>query len=435
MTVQGTTVIIDLGLERGEPDSYDSPQRSTFPGWFPAAVLAVLVMFTAGAAAAPGKPAFTEVFSLQVGPADAYALTDDGRLLAQTFGSLSAYDLRDGETQWEAGPTAPAFRLRLGSGLILMRPWTVGSRDPGTTAVSLDDGASRWNRSGNVMTLAGSPTLLSVSPVRSFGGANRRVQGPVDAIDPATGRTLWTVNVPSSAVLAALPGVGDEGTRMLLVHDDRTMAVHDLVTGERLVTGSVPAADYDPSNPVVVGGTILLRHPGRPNMEFSAYDPQTLRNLWSAPADGAYEIEVCGILACLTGPDGMRAIEPTTGDVVWARPGWRGIQQFGTKFVAYGSAENTRPLGLIDPDTGELQVDLTGWRPISGTATEDELLVTRASEPGGRTMVAVAQPGETQPRLLGTLPAGTGDCQAATGRLVCRSMYGQLVVWAYGQKG
>ncbi|MBU2662370.1 PQQ-binding-like beta-propeller repeat protein [Actinoplanes bogorensis] len=438
MTVQGNTVIIDLGLERGEPDSYDSPQRSTYPGWFPAAVLAVLVLLTAGASAAPGKPPFTEVFGLEIGTADAYALTEDGQLLAQTGGMLSAYELSDGETQWENGETKPAFRLRLGSGLILMRPWTIGSRDPGTSAVSIATGASQWSLSGNVVTLAGSPTLLSVSQVRGSGGSGgsgRRVQGPIDAIDPQTGRTLWTVNVPSSAALAALPGPGDSGTRMLLVHDDRTMAVHDLVTGELLASASVPPADYDPANPVVVNGTIILRHPGRPGMEFSAYDPVTLRNVWSQPADGAYKVQPCGFLACMTGPMGMRAIEPSTGDVVWNQRGWRGIQQYGTQYVAYGSAENTLPLGLIDPDTGEFQVDLTGWRPVNGTATEDHLLVTRPVEPGGRTMVAVAQPGVREPRLLGTLPAGTGDCQAASERLVCRSMQGRLVVWAYGGKG
>jgi hypothetical protein len=46
-------------------------------------------------------------------------------------------------------------------------------------------------------------------------------------------------------------------------------------------------------------------------------------------------------------------------------------------------------------------------------------------------MVAVARPGDTQPRLLGALPAGTGDCQTASGRLICRTMFGELVVWAY----
>jgi hypothetical protein len=46
-------------------------------------------------------------------------------------------------------------------------------------------------------------------------------------------------------------------------------------------------------------------------------------------------------------------------------------------------------------------------------------------------MVAVVAPGLDRPRLLAELPEGTGDCQTAPERLVCRSMYGELLVWAY----
>lgn len=429
------TVVIDLGLERGEPETYDRPGRSAFPGWFPAALLAVLVLFTASASAQPAKSPLREVFSLQIGPADAYALTDNGRLLAQTFGLLSSYDLESGRTLWEAGQSTPAYRLRLGGGLVLMRPWNVGMRDPGTTAVSVDDGVSRWTRAGQVITLAGSPTLLAVTPRRSQAGVGRRVEGPIQAVDPRTGETRWSVPVPASAVLTGLPGPGDSGTRMLLVHDDRRMEVRDLVTGRLLAARLVPPADYDPANPSIVGGLILLRHPGNPGMEISAYDPETLRNIWTMPADGAYEILACGLLACLSGPEGMRAIDPLTGDVRWRQPSWRGLAQFGAAYVAYGSPEHTTTLGLIDPDRGALEVDLTGWRPVSGSGTDGRLLVTRSLEPGSRTMVAVARPGERRPRLLADLPSGTGDCQAVPSRLVCRTMYGQLVVWAYGLKG
>jgi outer membrane protein assembly factor BamB len=435
MSVASSTVIIDLGLDRGEPETYGTPSRSTFPGWFPAAVLAVLVLFTATASAQPARSPLTKVFSIEVGPADAYALTGTGELLAQTFGLLSSYDLSTGRTRWEAGQSTPAYRLRLGSGLVLMRPWNVGSRDPGTTAVSVADGVSRWTRAGQVVTVAGSPTLLAVTPRRSQAGSGRRVEGPIEAVDPVTGQARWEIDVPTSAVLTGLPGPGDSGTRMLLVHDDRTMEVHDLATGELLVSRQVPAADYDPANPAVVDGQILLRHPGNPGMEISAYEPDTLRNLWTMPADGAYEIQACGVLACLSGPEGMRAVDPLTGDVRWRQPAWRGLLQFGTMYVAYGSPENTTPLGLIDPDRGTLQVDLTGWRPVSGSGVGDHLLVTRSVDPGGRTMVAVARPGGQRPRLLTDLPTGTGDCQSVPGRLVCRTMFGQLDVWSYNLKG
>ncbi|MET0422273.1 MAG: PQQ-binding-like beta-propeller repeat protein [Actinoplanes sp.] len=435
MELVSGAVVIDLGTERGEPDSYGSPQRSTVPGWFPAAVLAVLVLFCATASAAPVESPLTRVFSLQVGPADAYALTTGGQLLAQTFGTLTSYDLSTGRMSWQAGQSTPAYRLRLSEGLVLMRPWSTRPEDPGTTAISVANGAAQWERSGNVINVAGSSALLAVEAVRSLGGAGRRVQGPIDAIDPLTGQTRWTVRVPSTAVLLGVPGPGDSGTRMLLVHDDRTLALHDLDTGRLLGTGKVPPADYNPNNPAVADGVILLRHPGERSVEISAYDPVTLKQMWTEPAGGTYDIKACGLLACLTGSDGTRALDPTTGDLRWSRPEWHNVEQRGAMFLAYGGADTSSPLGIVDPDTGRLRVDLTGWRPVGGDGSGDHLLVTRAVEAGARTMVAVARPGEGRPRLLADLPAGTGDCQAVPGRLVCRSMYGELVVWAYPREG
>ena len=44
---------------------------------------------------------------------------------------------------------------------MLMRPWTIGSVEPGTTAVSIGNGTPQWERAGNVVTVAGSSTLLA----------------------------------------------------------------------------------------------------------------------------------------------------------------------------------------------------------------------------------------------------------------------------------
>ncbi|MFI5888632.1 PQQ-binding-like beta-propeller repeat protein [Actinoplanes sp. NPDC051513] len=425
------TVVIDLGLERGEPPTYDSPGRRTTPIWLPAALLAALVLLLTAGSVAPAKSPLSTVFRLQVGPADTYAMTGDGQLLAQTFGLLTSYNLDDGRLRWQAGQSTPAYRLRLADDIVLMRPWTTGATEPGTTAVSTFTGGAMWERPGNVVNLAGSSTLLAVSSVRSLSGSGRRVQGPIDAVDPTTGRTLWTVQVPSTAVLLGVPGVGDDESRMLLVHDDRTLAIHDLETGKVLVSRKVPAADYNPANPVVAGGRILLRHPGVVGAEISAYDPVTLKQVWTVPAGSSYQIEACGINACLSGADGVRAIDPFTGDTLWAQPTWHSITQYGEMFVAYGDPDGTSPIGVIDPDTGAQQVSLEGWRPVNGTGEDGGLLLTRSTDGGSRTMVAVARPGDTRPRLLDTLPQGTGECQAAPARLVCRTMYGELVVWAY----
>jgi hypothetical protein len=235
--------------------------------------------------------------------------------------------------------------------------------------------------------------------------------------------------------MVGVPGPADTGARMLLVHDDHTAALHDLDTGQLLTSARLPAADYGPQNPAVAGGLILLRHPGQFGTEISAYDPDTLKQLWTESAQGAYGIAACGELACVTGPTGIRGIDPATGDQRWARPRWQSIDQHGTMFIAYGEPDGTNPLGVIDPDTGKVLIPLDGWRPVDGTGGADHLLVTRPVDAGARTMVAVARLGDPRPHLLAELPAGTGDCQSVPTRLVCRSMYGELVVWAYRPKG
>ncbi|UQU66395.1 PQQ-binding-like beta-propeller repeat protein [Couchioplanes caeruleus] len=436
-TFEGPTVIIDLGLARGEPDEYAAPTRSTVPDWFAPVMVAVLVLFGSTASAAPPPPALTPLLSMRVGPADPYTLTDNGDLLAQSLGVLTSYDLRDGHLRWQAGSAMPTFRLRTGDGLILLRPFSGNARvDPGTTAVALDNGSVRWRRSGSVVTVTGSSTLLAVSNVRSFSGPGRRVQGSVEAVDPATGRTTWAVPVPSTAVLLGVPGPAESPWRMLLVHDNRTAAVHDLTTGAELVEAQLPPADYGPDNPVLSGGLLLLRHPTLGGRMVSAFDPVTLQPRWTRPAGSAFGVTTCGALACLAGPDGVRAVDPADGALRWYRPAWRSVEQRGGLVLAFGTpAGENDPVGVIDPDTGEVVTDLDGWRPVPGAGGGDHLLVTRTANAGARTMVAVAAPDGAQPELLADLPPGTGDCQAVPARLVCRSTSGDLTVWAYQRKG
>ena len=127
----------------------------------------------------------------------------------------------------------------------------------------------------------------------------------------------------------------------------------------------------------------------------------------------------------------MRALDPDTGLIRWSRPSWGSVEPFGSSYIAYRSADHMEPITVFDPDDGATEVDLRGWRPVPGVGTIGHLLLTRAIEAGGRTMVAVARPGARQPRPLAALPAGVGDCQAVPGRLVCRSATSELVVWAY----
>ncbi len=433
-TFGGNTVVIDLGLARGEPDEYVHPVRSTVPQWFAPVIIAVIVLLSSAASAAPPTPALSPVLHLPFGPADPYTLTAGGDLLTQTYGTLSSYDLGDGRLNWQAGSASPTYRLRTGGDLVLMRPWSGSQGDPGTTAISLTSGAPQWRRSGTVVTIAGSSVLLAVSGVRSS-GAGRRVQGSVDALEPAGGTTRWRVPVPSTAVLLGVPGPAGSGPGMLLMHDTRTAAVHDLGTGSLLARAELPPADYGPDNPAVAGGLLVLRHPTPTGRMVSAFDPVTLQPRWSRPAGYAFGVSPCGPLICLAGPDGVRALAPGDGVQRWAQPGWRSVEQRGATAVAFGTpAGETDPVGMIDPVTGQVLVDLRGWRLVSGAGGGDHLLVTRPVGSSSRTMVAVAAPGGARPELLADLPAGTSDCQSVPDRLVCRESSGELVVWAYRRK-
>jgi len=438
-TFTGNTVIIDLGLDRGEPDTYATPTRSTVPVWFAPLVIGLLVLISSVASAAPPPPPLSTLLSIRVGPSDSYAVTDNGQLLAQTVGTLSMYDLGSGALRWRSDSTASMYRIRTGGGLVLLRPWSTGFAgigDPGTTAISLTDGIAQWRRAGAVVTLAGSSALLAVSGARGLTGIGRRVQGVVDRVDPITGQTRWQVDVPSTAVLLSVPGPSGAPPRMLLVHDNRTAAVHDLATGRRLNTAAMPPANYGPDNPTVSGGLVLLRHPGQYGSELTAYDPVTLAVRWSRQVWDADEIISCGAFVCLAGADGVWALNPATGTLLWYRSGWRSVVQHGSAVLAYSTpGTSSEAVGIIDPGTGRILVDLRGWRPLSGTGGGGTLLVTRVVEVGARTMVAVAGPGDERPRPIADLPAGTGDCQSVPGRLVCRSMTGDLVVWAYRQRG
>jgi hypothetical protein len=429
-TVRGP-VVIDLGYDRGEPITYDRPGRRSLPSWLVPGVVVMLVLFGLTASGPPPPPLLSPLARIEIGSADPYLVTGTGQLVVQSAGVLVSYDLTTGARQWRVDQRIPVYRLRAGDGLLLLRPWGAGSTEPGTTAVSLTTGDQLWHNTRSVVGFEGTGLVFSVEGVRSqSSGTGRRVERTVEALDPVAGSTSWRVEVPSTAVLLAVPGPAGEAARMLMVRDDLTAQVYDGRTGALLAGRTVPAANYDPENPLVVGGVILLRHPGPSGIEVSAFDPATLRSLWTGPAGTAREVQPCGRLACLIGLDGVRAIDPATGEQRWHRPGWRSIETIGKRLIAYADGPDS-PTALVDPATGRVLVDLTGWRPLGGAMAGGEVLVTRDIGADRRTMVAVAAPRLSRPRVLAELPAGTGECQSAPERLICRSMYGELVVWAY----
>ncbi len=429
--------VIDLGEDREPVD--DAPAPHGRPGW---AVLAVLVALLGGLAASGSPPPapLRPTGDVELSLADTYAVTAEDLLLIHSpaRSRLAAYDLRDGERRWQVPAPAVSYRLRSGAGLVLMRPrGTVdpagrADPDPGTIALSAGDGRTRWRLGGTVVAIAGAPTVLVVSEIRSLAGAGRRVEGTIHGVDPVTGQPRWTLDLPAPAVLQPLPGTP---ARALLVHGDGRAELRALDTGAVLGRGQLPPADYGPGNPDITGGMVLLRHTTEAGSQVSAYDAGTLAPRWTRPAALDVETRSCGASACLIGVPGIRAIDPVTGAHRWFQPRWQAIEERGSLLLAFGSGSAEEAVvGAADPVTGRVLVDLHRWRPLPSADPAGPVLVTRvvvdaAGEPG--TVVGVVDAAAGRVRTLDRLPPDATDCRSTATRLVCRAD-GRLLVWDHG---
>ncbi|MBM0279602.1 outer membrane protein assembly factor BamB family protein, partial [Micromonospora tarensis] len=282
-------------------------------------------------------------------------------------------------------PPAAAWSAEAAGDLLLLveRDQARGAR--ATTARSMRTGEVLWRRPERVYP-AGDATV-AVSEVRSAAEPGRRIEGAVRGVDPTTGATRWSVAVPSTAVLRALPG------RLLLVQDDGLARLLDAHDGTERGRGRLPPADYGPDNPQVVGEHLVLRHPSGSAVLLSGYDLPGFSARWRSPVPaGEVVLRPCQGLLCAQDAQDRWAIDAGTGARAW-----------------------TWPAGAR-------------WRTVPGprVATEPLVLVGMASD-GERTLVATA--GRDGHRVSAVLPAGLTDCRRVGVGLSCRDGTTRVTIW------
>jgi len=403
----GEWVVIELGTAHGSVDDDERPglgHRRRSARWRLAAATALLLLVCGGAAAA--DPPFRPTAAVPVEAGSSVSVVGDLLVVADpapldslgitaaagaggTAGGDSAettilrgYALPSATKRWEVAlPAAMSQSASRVGDLVLVASRDSIRRQTATVAIDAATGEIRWQRADAVMTVPGPSAGLAVEEVRSASGAGRRISGRVAAVDLASGRTLWHIRVPSTAVAHVVAG---DPSLAVLVHDSGRTEVRDLATGALRSTGTLPPADYAPDNPRLVDHGLVLRHPdGRPGrrIALTAYNLDNVGLEWSRP-DRARDVRwaECGERLCGRTPDGIWTLDLASGALAFA-------------------AGDGKP-----------------WLPVRGSGDQ---LVFRLL-PDER--VAVATGGTTTaPRALGTLPAGSRDCRVGDTALVCRA--------------
>nr|WTA64494.1 PQQ-binding-like beta-propeller repeat protein [Micromonospora sp. NBC_00855] len=381
------SVLIELGDDRGAPLDERRAPPPVSPGWRVAALVAVCALL--GGAAPPAR------LTPQVGPAVPARATvlGAGPLLLVVDPdpnppTLSAYDWAapDGPPRWRVTvPPAAGWSAEVAGDLLLLveRDQARGAR--ATTGRSMRTGQPVWRRPERVYAVG--DAVVAVSEVRSASEPGRRVEGTVHFVEPATGATRWSVPVPSTAVLRALPG------QLLLLQDDGLARLLDARDGTERGRGRLPPADYGPDNPQVVGAHLVLRHPSGSAVALTGYDLPGLAPRWQAPVQaGELTLRPCQGLICGQDEQERWAIDAGTGVRVW-----------------------TWPAGVR-------------WRTVAGPrVTAGPLVVLGMAADGRRSLVATV--GRDGHRVSAVLPAGVTDCRRVGAGLVCRDGTAQVTFW------
>ncbi|MFR9774987.1 PQQ-binding-like beta-propeller repeat protein [Micromonospora sp. MS34] len=288
-------------------------------------------------------------------------------------------------------------------------------------AVELRTGRVGWQLPG-VVVAAGDAVLLHT--VASEGADEVR------RVDVATGRTLWTVAAPADVVNWSVGPAGVE--RLVLVPAIGPVAVHDAVSGVRLVARDLHPGELPARRRILVAAGLLLEVSDA-GASVAAYDLDTLERRWTASLPLVGFVQRCGRLLCAARQaGGMWALDPGTGRIAWTNPRWQAVlAASGGRLLVTGMGTTAPEHTVVEVATGRVLAELGDWGTIPLDASGALVVgVRRAAD--GRLLVAELDPAADRARVRDAVPGATGDCRASVTVLVCRRSDGAFGVWRIG---
>jgi outer membrane protein assembly factor BamB len=299
-------------------------------------------------------------------------------------------------------------------------------------------------------------TVLVAAPLDKDGRPVPSAQGPsiesfaesprlVRALDAATGRAIWTYQVPAGwrAVLGDDPSGADTSDRFVVVAPTGQAHAVDLASGRVQATATIavdPSGTADRNQrgqAVLHGNQLLVTHlrQGRPSL--TAYGTDTLSPQWTAEISTlTTDVSRCLQLLCLRDSREVHAVMPTTGTKVWTANGltrYSVVDRWLYEAPPFNQPGSAR---LVDPATARTLLDLGRWRFAAQDPGQPPLF--ELVEQSSRIWLGLLVPG---PRIrpLGTVtgiseavpPYGPPPCHAGTGYLFCTTTTQQLRIWHF----
>ena len=472
--------MIDLGVLGAEaPPAEAAPRRRTArrpPRSL--AVLVVLVLSLLGLAGGqpPGAAGLRVLATVPALSASQYAILDGALYVAEAApggNRITAYRLRDGRALWSTPVTVLASLVAFQStgGVLLASMVAPGVSGDHTVALDERTGAVLWHVPDILEAVV--PAAGRALMILAYGAGPGVGPGvlPSDklgtfaaAVGLRDGREAWrywlapgcqyAVDADSGAaarmaVLCRGPTV-DSGPDAGRVTADDLRTV-DLSTGggERRATLTVavvqatgpaqllPAGSSALFGPVVsvVPGRVLVGVAQNGGAELTAYEPATLRPLWTRRmTDNDYGATPCADALCLSDGSGLTVVDPGTGAVRW-RTAERAYTEPPGPLAGRLLVE---PLGgaramLVEAGTGRPVLDLSGWQAVSAATGATPVFARWQRPPDGRVLFATVTGDPLAVRLIGFDRDVLQDaCRADGPYLVCQTLGGDLRLWRYG---
>lgn len=445
--------VIELGVvtdvDDHAPEPRRRPMRHSERRRVLLALVAALCLFGVTASALPVSHGPERLWSVpfRQGTDALTATSDTVYVLSPDHGDLTAYANRTGEVRWSnTGLRGVSWVGSVESGVMLLPADNTTVQlehvDGGEVfrqftrqTVALDSATGRqlWRQNGDLSISTGGLVLLADwnedgTSARTLRAVRLRDGSPVWSL-PAGGLETWATGAPLSF----------GADRLLTITPQGFLTVYDIADGRRVTGGKVTwhgqgREEDSYTNLAIEGRTLYLENVAGGQGRVTAYDTETLRELWHVDNRSYGGFMGCGPVLCLGSLHGTSGHDPATGRLRWTRAGAVNAFPLSSSLLLVDDQSSSKQ-ALIDAETGREVRDLGSTTLVwSDWRTDDSpYLLTPTEQPPGLVAVSELDGRTGELRLIGTMePMSDNSCQSAGPLLICVAPDQRLTVMDVG---